>query len=74
MERRLAALGLSWADTTDTQVYTAQDIPAALARELVSRGSSGASGRGFTWHFDRPPITGLDFEMDCRSVSTELVY
>jgi hypothetical protein len=74
IERRLGALGLSWADTTDTQVYTAQDMPAALARELVSRGSSGSSGRGFTWHFDRPPITGLDFEMDCRGVGTELVY
>ena len=76
MERRLAALALGWADTTDTQVYTAQDIPAALARELVGRGASGrgASGRGFSWHFDRPPITGLEFEMDCRGVGTELIY
>ena len=38
MERRLAALALSWADTTDAQVYTVQDIPLPGARcQLVSR-------------------------------------
>jgi hypothetical protein len=68
MERRLAALALGWAETTDTQVYTVQDIQAALAREITGR-----AGR-FTWHFDRPPITGLEFEMDCRGVGVELIY
>jgi hypothetical protein len=28
---------------------------------------------GLTWHFARPPVQGLDFEVDVRSVSHELV-
>ena len=70
MERRLGALGLGWADTTDSQVYTVYDIHALLADELVRR---GAAARGFTWHFARPPVEGLDFEVDCRGIATELV-
>lgn len=70
MERRLTAFGLSWSDTTDTQVYTVFDVHSYLADDLVRR---GAARRGFTWHFDRPPIEGLDFEVDCRGVSVELV-
>jgi hypothetical protein len=27
---------------------------------------------GLTWHFARPPVQGLDYEMDVRSVATEL--
>ncbi|MEV4132836.1 hypothetical protein AB0J72_11810 [Dactylosporangium sp. NPDC049742] len=30
-----------------------------------------APHRGVTWHPARPPVAGLDFEMDCRTVSTE---
>jgi hypothetical protein len=26
-----------------------------------------------TWHFARPPVQGLDFEVDVRGVSHELV-
>ena len=26
---------------------------------------------GFTWHFARPPVQGLDFEMDARGVAQE---
>jgi hypothetical protein len=70
MERRLEGLGLSWADTTDSQVYTVYDIHSFLADELVGR---GAAARGFTWHFARPPVEGLDFEVDCRGIATEVV-
>ena len=70
MERRLAALGLGWADTTHTQIYTIHDLHPFLADDLVLR---GAARRGFTWHFDRPPVVGLEYEMDCRGVPVELV-
>jgi hypothetical protein len=26
-----------------------------------------------TWHFARPPVQGLDFEMDVRGVAQEFV-
>ena len=70
MERRLGALGFGWKDTTDTQVYTVFDVHSYLGDDLVRR---GAASRGFTWHFCRPPIIGLEFEMDCRGIETEYV-
>ena len=70
MERRLAALGLGWADCTQTQVYTVHDLHPFLAGDLVAR---GAARLGFTWHFDRPPVAGLEYEMDCRGIPVELV-
>jgi hypothetical protein len=33
----------------------------------------GAARAGLTWHYARPPVEGLEFEMDCRSVSRERV-
>jgi hypothetical protein len=70
MERRLAALGLSWADTTATQVYTVRDLYPFLADEIVRR---GAARSGLTWHYARPPVRELEYEMDCRGVSREVV-
>ncbi len=70
MERRLGVLGLGWADTTATQVYTVFDLHPFLADEIVRRGAAGA---GLTWHFCRPPVQELDYEMDCRGVVTERV-
>jgi hypothetical protein len=70
MERRLAALGFGWADTTATQVYTVHDLHPFLADEIVGR---GAARSGLTWHFARPPVRGLEYEMDCRGVGRERV-
>jgi hypothetical protein len=70
MERRLAALGFAWPDTTATQVYTVQDIHPFLADEIVRR---GAASSGLTWQFCRPPVRGLEYEMDCRGIMNESV-
>jgi hypothetical protein len=70
MERRLDALGAGWADVTATQVYTVHDIHPFLASEIVARGAAPA---GVTWHFDRPPVVDLEYEMDCRGLLEELV-
>ena len=70
MERRLAALGFTWRDTTATQVYTVQDLHPFMADEIVRR---GAARGGLTWHFARPPVEGLEYEMDCRAVGRERV-
>ena len=70
MERRMAALGMSWADSTATHLYTVYDIHHILADDIVARGA--ASG-GLTWQFCRPPVDVLDYEMDVRGVRTELV-
>lgn len=70
MERRLAALGFRWADTTATQVYTVHDFHPFLAEEIVRRDAATA---GLTWHFARPPVVGLEYEMDCRGVRDEQI-
>jgi len=70
MERRLGILGFGWADTTATQVYTVFDLYPFLADEIVRRGAAQA---GLTWHFCRPPVQLLDYEMDCRGVPNERV-
>ena len=70
MERRMAALGFAWADATATQVYTVYDLYPFLADEIVRRGAARA---GLTWHFCRPPVVDLDYEMDCRGVRIERI-
>lgn len=70
MHRRLAALGLADTHPTTAQVYTVQPMHDLLESELLP---CGLAAHGLVWHYCRPPITGLEFEMDCRIVHTELV-
>ncbi len=70
MERRMALLGFKWADTTASQLYTVHDPHPFLASEIVRR---GAATRGLTWHYARPPVVDLEFEMDCRGIAVERV-
>lgn len=70
MERRMAALGFGWRDTTAVQAYTVYDVHPFLAAEVVAR---GAARHGLTWQFCRPPVEGLDYEMDCRGLGVERV-
>ncbi|MFL6799177.1 MAG: hypothetical protein ACJ8F3_17390 [Xanthobacteraceae bacterium] len=70
MERRLAAFGFGWADTTASQVYTVHDLHPFLGDEIAGRGAAHA---GLTWHYARPPVRDLEYEMDCRAVTHEMV-
>ncbi|MCO5119407.1 MAG: hypothetical protein M9951_07195 [Burkholderiaceae bacterium] len=70
MERRMQALGFDWSSVTATQVYTVHDPHPFIGEELVGRGAMRA---GLTWHFVRPPILELEYEMDCRGVPVERV-
>jgi hypothetical protein len=68
--RRLSQLGFQWRDVTATQVYTVYDVHTFFAEEVIK---PGAGRHGTTWHFARPPVDALAFEMDCRSVLNERV-
>ncbi|WP_213737651.1 hypothetical protein [Bradyrhizobium sp. dw_411] len=70
MERRMKALGATWSDSTGTHLYTIYDIHPLIEREIAAR---GASQMGLSWHFARPPVEDLDYEMDVRGVSSEIV-
>ena len=69
MERRLAQLGHSWRDAANTQAYSAHDIGPLLREEIMQR---GAAPGGLTWHYCRPPIVELDYEMDLRRTACEI--
>jgi hypothetical protein len=71
MERRLGLFRSGWEHATATQVYTVHDLHPFLAEEIVRRGAAAA---GLTWHFCRPPVRGLEFEMDCRGLGQERVH
>ena len=70
MESRLDAFGFGWKDTTGVQAYTVHDFHPVMTQELVRR---GATRSGLTWHFARPPVIDLEYEMDCRRVLRETV-
>jgi len=70
MEQRLSALGFSWADALSTQAYTVQDIGALVGPEIAAR---GAAAGGLTWHIARPPVLGLEYEMDVRGAAREIL-
>jgi len=70
MEERLGEFGYGWKHTTAVQAYTVHDFHPVMADELVRR---GAARSGLTWHFARPPVVDLEYEMDCRRVASETV-
>jgi hypothetical protein len=70
MEERLGEFGYGWTDTTAVQAYTVHDFHPVVVDELVRH---GALRSGLTWHFARPPVVDLEFEMDCRRVARETV-
>jgi hypothetical protein len=70
MERRMGEFGFGWKDATSVQTYTVHDFHPVFADALVRR---GAARSGLTWHFARPPVIDLEYEMDCRRVMRETV-
>jgi hypothetical protein len=70
MERRLKTLGFGWADAVSTQAYTVQNIGHLVGEELAKR---GAITSGLVWTYARPPVIGLDYEMDVRGTARELI-
>ncbi len=70
MERRMSAFGGDWSQATAVQLYTVRDIFPFIESEL---GRRGVLRSGLTWHFNRPPVVDLEYEMDCRKVQIERV-
>ncbi len=70
MERRLELLGYSWKDAVTTQAYTVQNIGHLVGESIAAR---GACAGGLVWHYARPPVIGLEYEMDVRGAAREVV-
>jgi hypothetical protein len=65
MQARLAGLGARWSEASATQVYTVHDFHPLVA-EIAAR-----AGPALDWRYSRPPIEGIEFEMDLRRVAAE---
>lgn len=72
MGDRLRALGGDWSRVTAIDVYTAESIHGLLVEEIL-RPAGPAAIHGVRWFPSRPPIRGLEFEVDLRGVARELV-
>jgi hypothetical protein len=69
MESRLNALGFEWTDANSTQAYTVHDIGALVGDEIVKKGAAPA---GLLWHFCRPPVVDIEYEMDVRGAARDI--
>lgn len=72
MRGRMRELGVDWPDANVTEVYTIHSICAFLAQEIIRPMAAGAA-HGITWHYSRPPIETIEYEMDVRGVRREIV-
>ncbi len=70
MEDRLAGLGMAWENVTTVNVYTASTNAGWLEPQLLARMGPDAV-HGVHWYLARPPVIGLDFEMDLRGIRTK---
>ncbi len=68
MNARLKELGAAWADVTVAEIYTVHDV-----HPLLKSGLLPAATHGYTWHYSRPPIVTIEYEMDLRGCRREVV-
>ena len=68
---RLAGLGATWSDVTAVDIYTPHPIHSLLGSAILPR-MGPAAVHGAHWFLSRPPIEGLEFEMDMRGVRREI--
>lgn len=70
LRERVAALGCDWSKVTGAQIYTVHDIRPLLDTVFAE---DKVSQIGLAWYPAWPPVIGMEFEVDVRSVRTELV-
>lgn len=69
---RLGELGLTFRDASQVEVYLAEASDSVLSQVLIPAIEEPAR-RGVRWHFGRPPITGVEVELEARGVLREIL-
>ena len=72
MADRLDGLGVDSKEITEVNVYTIHTIHPLMETLLLDR-LPAAKHRGVCWHFTRPPIVDIEFEMDVRGVLARMM-
>ena len=68
MEERMNALGVSWEDANDVQFYGTRSAHEAFGR---AQQLMPAARPGVRWFFSRPPVEGLELELDVRGLARD---
>jgi hypothetical protein len=72
MSGRVKELGVTWDSATTVNVYTVHPICGVLAEDII-RPMGKAAMHGVNWHYSRPPIVSIEYEMDLHGVAQEAV-
>jgi hypothetical protein len=72
MAGRLRGLNATSDEVTAVNAYTIHPLH-PLLESLVLAGLPAAQRHGVTWHYTRPPVINIEFEMDLRGVVTQWV-
>jgi hypothetical protein len=72
MSKRLAGMEADWPQVTAVDIYTLHPIDGMIESKMLPH-MNRADREGFRWFFARPPVIGIDFEMDVRVVRQEVV-
>ena len=71
MHSRLAGVEAPWSHVTAVDIYTVHSIHAYLGPTILAL-MGRAAIHGVHWFYSRPPIVGVEFEMDLRGVRQEI--
>jgi hypothetical protein len=72
MSGRLSGMQVSWDAVTTANMYTVHPVCSVLADDII-RPMAASAMHGVTWHYSRPPIISIEYEMDLRGVGREIV-
>lgn len=70
LEERMTALGVNWADATETQFYGTRADHELFAAHGLAR-FEDLVRPGLRWFFARPPVDFLNLEIDVRGLARE---
>jgi hypothetical protein len=71
LDKRMDALGVSWADVTDAQIYGTRTDHELFAKSGLPKFAELARP-GLRWFFSRPPMDELKLEIDVRGLANEV--
>lgn len=66
LDRHLSELAVAWSRATTINLYTVHDLHPLMVSMLLPK--MGGAQCGISWHHARPPVTGLELEIDAWSV------
>lgn len=69
---RLGQLGVSFNEASHVEFYGSRGLE-ALVEDLVIPAAGRGAHRGVRWHYGRPPVQGLEIELEARNVAREIL-